>query len=182
MGHHFYIYSSIIHHFAAISVFKIELQLGNAHIGSNLIFICPLWLLNFSDGEALKLGQIWRFFASCDFEILRMTLKINRTPLLCPSKLYVSFRSHRWIPISGTFRKQTSWVLTSVALTFDLWSRAFVWTSLLSMVITPKNFMMIRWQEHREKGVTDGRTDRQTDEQTDKTIHRAAWSQLKMKS
>ena len=36
--------------------------------------------------------------------------------------------------------------------------------------------MMIWWQEHSEKGVTD----RQTDRQTDWTIYRAAWSQLKM--
>ena len=36
-------------------------------------------------------------------------------------------------------------------------------------------FHMIRWWEHSQKCVTDGRTDRQTDW----TIHRAAWSQLK---
>ena len=37
----------------------------------------------------------------------------------------------------------------------------------LSMVITPENFLMIRWWEHGEKGVTDGQTDRQTDRRTD---------------
>ena len=80
-----------------------------------------------------------------------------------------------------------SWVVTSVTLTFDLWPWPFAWTSLLSLVITPENFMMIGWWEHSQKGVTDrrtdGRTDRQTDGQTDRrtdwTIHRAAWSQLK---
>ena len=56
---------------------------------------------------------------------------------------------------------------------------------------------MIRWWEHSQKGVTDGQTDRRTDRQTDRrtdgqtdgqtdrrtenTIHRAAWSQLKMR-
>ena len=44
--------------------------------------------------------------------------------------------------------------------------------------------MMIGWWEHSQKGVTDGRTDRQTDGRTDRrtdwTIHRAAWSQLKI--
>ena len=50
---------------------------------------------------------------------------------------------------------------------FDLWPRPFAWTSLLSLVITPENFMMIRWWEHSQKGVTDGRTDSQTDRQTD---------------
>ena len=41
---------------------------------------------------------------------------------------------------------------------------------------TSDNFVMIRWWEHSQKGVTD----RQTDGQTDWTIHRAAWSQLKI--
>ena len=43
------------------------------------------------------------------------------------------------------------------------------------LVITPENFMMIRWWEHSQEGVTD----RQTERQTNLTIHRAAWSQLK---
>ena len=72
-----------------------------------------------------------------------------------------------WIQIGVRVRKRLSWVLTSVTLTFDLWPWPFAWTSLLSMVITPENFMMIRWWEHGEKGVTDGQTDGQTDRQTD---------------
>ena len=59
---------------------------------------------------------------------------------------------------------------TSVTFTFDLWS--FAWTSRLSMVITPENFRMIRWQEHCEKCVMDWR-------QMDRSVLRAAWSQLK---
>ena len=60
----------------------------------------------------------------------------------------------------------------------DRWP--FAWTLLLSLVITPENFVMIRWWEHSQKGMTDKRTDRQTDRRTDWTIHRAAWSQLKI--
>ena len=41
----------------------------------------------------------------------------------------------------------------------DLWPWPFAWTLLWSLVITPENFMMIRWWEHNQKGVTDGRTD-----------------------
>ena len=68
----------------------------------------------------------------------------------------------------------------TVKLGFDLcdlnlWPWPFAWTLLWSLVITPENFMMIRWWEHSEKGGTDG----QTDGQTDNTICRAAWSQLK---
>ena len=84
-----------------------------------------------------------------------------------------------WIQTGVTVRKRLSWVVTSVTLTFDLWPWPFAWTSLLSLVITPENFMMIQWWKHSQKGVTDKRTDRRTDGRTDWTIHRAAWSQLK---
>ena len=114
-----------------------------------------------------------------------MTFKNNRAPLLSIVKLYASFHHHMWIQTGVTVRKRLSWVVTSVTLTFDLWPWPFAWTSLLSLVITPENFMMIRWWEHSQKGVTDRRTDGQTDGQTDGrtdwTIHRAAWSQLKIK-
>ena len=104
-----------------------------------------------------------------------MTLKNNRAPLLSIIKLYASFHHHMWIQTIVTVRKRLSWVLTSVTLTFDLWPWPFAWTSLLPLVITPENFMMIRWWEHSEKCVTDGRTDRWTDW----TSHIAASSQLK---
>ena len=96
-----------------------------------------------------------------------MTFKNNRGPLLSIIKLYASFHHHMWIQTGVTVRKRLSWVVTSVTLTFDLWPWPFAWTSLLSLVITPENFMMIRWWEHGKKGVTDGQTDRQTDRQTD---------------
>ena len=126
--------------------------------------------------ETPNLGQIRRFLEPCDLEIWRMTLKNNRAPLPSNIKPYVSFHHHMSIQTGVTVRKRLSWVVTSVTLTFDLWP--FAWTSLLSLVITPENFMMIRWWEHSQKGVTD----RQTDRRTDWTISRAAWSKLKMKS
>ena len=129
--------------------------------------------------ETPNLGQIRRFVEPCDLEIWRMTLKNNRAPLLCCFQLCAWFHCHMWIQTGVRVRKRLSWVLTSVTLTFDLWPWPFVWTSLLTMVITPENFMMIRWWEHGEKGVTDRRTDRRTDGRTDWTSHIAAWSQLK---
>ena len=101
-----------------------------------------------------------------------MTLKNNRAPLLSKIKLCASFHHHMWIQTGATVRKKLSWVLTSVTLTFDLWPCPFAWTSLLSLVITPDNFMMIKWWEHNQKGVMDRRTDW--------TIHRATWLQLKI--
>ena len=117
--------------------------------------------------ETPNLGQIRRFLEPCDLEIWRMTLKNNRAPLLCCFQLCAWFHCHMWIQTGVRVRKRLSWVLTSVTLTFDLWPWPFAWTSLLTMVITPENFMMIRWWEHGEKGVTDRRTDGQTDGRTD---------------
>ena len=62
-----------------------------------------------------------------------------------------------------------------VTLTFDFWPWPFAWTSLLSLVITPENSW---WYD-------DGNIVKkvwQTDGRTENTIHRAAWSQLKMTS
>ena len=121
--------------------------------------------------EMPNLGQIRRFLEPCDLEIWQMTLKNNRAPLLSIIKPYAWFHHHMWIQTGLTVRKRLSWVVTSVTLTFDLWPWPLAWTSLLSLVITPENFVMIRWWEHSQKGVTDRRTEN--------TIHRAAWSQLK---
>ena len=81
-----------------------------------------------------------------------------------------------WIQTGVTVWKGLSWVVTSVTLTFDLWSRPFAWTSLLSLVITPENFI---WYDDGNIVKNVRRMDGQTDRQTDWTIHRAAWSQLK---
>ena len=158
IGHLFYTNSSFVHHFKAICELKLELQCGNAQFGSKSVIFCPVWPWNLTDD-----------------------LENHRAPLLCYFKLCTSFHSHWWIQTEVTVRKMARLGLNSVTLTFDLWHWPFAWTSLLSLVITPENFMMIWWWEHSEKEVTDrwidGRTE--TDRRTDWTIHRAAWSQLK---
>ena len=132
-------------------------------------FLSHWWISNLSySPETPNLGQIWRFLEPCDLEIWRMTLNKNRAPLLSYIKLYASFHHHMWIQTGVTVRKQLSWVVTSVTLTFDLWPWNFAWTLLWSLVITPENFMMIRWWEHSHKGVTDRQTDGQRDGQTDR--------------
>ena len=149
IGHLFYATSSFVQHFVAIGEFKLELQSGNAQSGSNSTIFRAVWPWNLMD----------------DLE----------KPLLNIIKLYALFHHHMWIQTGVTVRKRLSWVLTSVTLTFDLWPWPFAWTSLLSLIIPPDNFMMIRWWELSDKGVTDGRMDRQTD----RSVLRAAWSQLK---
>ena len=131
---------------------------------------------SFCSHWSIKTGvTVWKR-SMCDLELWHMTLKNNRAPLLRYFNICALFRSHRSIQTGVTVRKRFSWVLTFVTLTFDLWPCHFVWTSLLSMLITTEIFMMIQWWEHSEKGVTDRQTDRQTDRhrQTGGTIHRTA--------
>ena len=131
----------------------------------NPCFACVLHIAKFyktvppppPSPETLNSGQNREFFVTCDLDIWWMTLKNNRAPFLSNIKLCASFHRHMWIQTGVTVWKRLSWVFTSVTLIFDLWPWPFAWTSLLSMVISPENFMMIRWQEHNEKGVTDGR-------------------------
>ena len=113
------------------------------------------WNLSYSP-ETPNLGQILRFLEPCDLEIWWMTLKNNRAPPLSNIKLYASFHHHMWIQTGVTVRKQLSWVVTSVTLTFDLWPWPFAWTLRWSLVITPENFMMIRWWEHSQQGKSEG--------------------------
>ena len=118
-------------------------------------------------GVRVRKRPIWvksTFLVPWDLEIWQMTLKNNRAPLLCYFKVCSSFRNHWWIETGVTVRKRPIWVkfgdcFTSVTLTFVLWPWLFAWKSLLSLVITPENFVMIQWWEHSEKGVTDRRTE-----------------------
>ena len=117
----------------------------------------PLVISNLSySPETPNLGQIRRFLEPCDLEIWLMTLKNNRALLLSIIKPYAWFHHHMWIQTGVTVRKRLSWVVTSVTWTFDLWHWSFAWTSLLSLVITPENFVMIRWWEHSQQGKSEG--------------------------
>ena len=77
--------------------------------------------------ETPNLGQIRRFLEPRDLEILRMTPKNNRAPLICYFKLLASFRSHWWIfQTVVTVRKRLIWVkidnfFSRVTLKFDGW-------------------------------------------------------------
>ena len=103
-----------------------------------------------------------------------VTLKFDRWPWKIIEHLFyvASIFMHHFIAI-GEFKLK----LQSGNAQFGSKSMLFLavwWTSLLSLVITAENFMMIRWQEHCEKGVTDG--------QTEIAVLRAAWSQQKSSS
>ena len=136
IGHPFYVALSFVHHFKAMPELKLELQSGNTQFGSKLTIFSP-----------------------CHLGIWQMTLQNWRAPLLSSIKLCASFHHHMSIQTGVTVQKRLSRVLTSVTLTFDLWAWPFAWTSFLSLVITSETFMMIRWWEHSEIGVTDRRTE-----------------------
>ena len=70
IGHLFYTTSSFMHHFQSIGEFKLELQSGNAQLGSKSAI-----------------------FSLCDLEIWQMTLKNNRAPLLYNIKLLHHFKA-----------------------------------------------------------------------------------------
>ena len=112
----------------------------------------------------------------CDHEIWWISLKNNKAPLLSHSKPCASFHRHMWIPTGVTV-----WKLGFDLCHIDHWplTLSFCMVIILSMVITPENFMMI----HTMRGILSKRCDGQRDGRkggrTDWTIHRAAWSQLK---
>ena len=70
--------------------------------------------------EMFNSGQHRWFFVACDLEIWQMTLKNNRSPLLCHIKLCAWFNLYMWIHIGVTVQKRLNWVLAFVTLTFDL--------------------------------------------------------------
>ena len=155
-------------HFVPIGEFKLELQSGNAQSGSNSMLFKSRMTLKFDGWPSKRIGHLFyatssfvqhftaigefklelqsgnaqsgsnsAILALCDLEIWRMTLKNNRAPLLSNIKL-VSFHHHMWIQTGVTVRKRKvgSW---------PLWPWPFAWTLPWSNVITPENFMMIRW-------------------------------------
>ena len=149
-------------------------------------FHSHLWI---QTGVTVPKRSIW--VKIDDLFLSGATLKFDRWPWKKIGHLFYATSSfvHHFIAIDEFYLElqlrnaqiRAKFVLTSVTLTFDLWPWPFTWTSLLLMVITSQNFMMIWWREHCKKGVTDRQTeDRQTDGRADgQKVIRAAWSQLK---
>ena len=89
-----------------------------------------------------NLGKNQRFFIPCDLGIWWMTLKNNRTPLLCCFKLCASLHNHRWIQIKITVRKRSIRVkigdlLPCVTLKFDGWP----WKTIGRLFYVSSSFM-----------------------------------------
>ena len=145
IGHLFYATSSyFVHHFVAIGEFKLELSSGNPQFGSKSTIFLAVWPWNLTD----------------DLEKQQDT-SFKQHQALCV--IWLSYMNSNW-----SYRpERLNWVMTFVTLTFDLWPWPFAWASFLSLVTTHENFVIMQWQEHSEKGVTDRQTDGQTDRPTE---------------
>ena len=97
-------------------------------------------------GVTVQKRPIWVKF---DDFLSRVTLKYNRAPLLSNIKLYASFS---WdVNSNWSYSPETAKMGYDLC-DLDLWPWPFAWTSLLSLVITPENFVRIRWWEHSQEG------------------------------
>ena len=135
IGHLFNATSSFVQHLVAIGEFKLELQSGNAQSGLNSRIFRAVRPWNLTDDLEKQLGT--------------------------------SPKQHRAICIISLSYVNANWSYSPETITLgcdlcdlDLWPWPFAWTLPWSLVITPENFMMIRWWEHSQKGVTDRQTDR----------------------
>ena len=146
IGHLYYVASSFMHHFIAIREFKLKLQPGNAQFGSKSAIYCPVWPWNLMDDPEQQYAT---------------SRKHHQALCIIPS----SYVNSNW-----SYSPETP-KLGYDLCDLDLWPWPFAYTSLLSLLITPENFVMIRWWKHSQKGVTDRQADRRTDRQTDGLNH-----------
>ena len=142
--HLFYATSSFVHHFIAIGEFKLEVQSGNTQFGLNSTIFSTVWPWNLTDDLEKQYGTF---------------LKQHQAICIISSS-YVNSNSPETVKLACDLCDLD---LSPLTLTF-------AWTSLLSLDITPENFMMIWWWEHSQKGVTDGQTNRQMDRRTEPFI------------
>ena len=198
-GHLSYATSSFVHHFMAIGHFKLEFQSGNTKFGSKSAFFVPcdldIWQMTLENNRAphltyFKLCASLHSHRSFQTAVTLRKRQIQATVIVCPmwpwnltddlEKQYgtssmllqaVCMISLPHVNSNWSYSPETAKLDVDLC-DLDLWHWPFAWTSLLAMVITPENFMMIWWWKHSEKGLTD--------RWTDWTNHRAAWLQLKI--
>ena len=174
-GHLFNATSSFLYHFVPIGEFKLELQSRNAQFGSNsMIFraVRPWNLMDDLEKQEGTSSMLLQALCNISHPLVNSNWSYSpETPNLGQiQKLQgTSPKHHQAICIISSSYVNSNWnyrpetVKSGVDLCdLDLWPWPFAWTSLLSLVMTPENFMMIQWWEHSQKGVTDGQTDRRT--------------------
>ena len=190
IGHLLYITLSFMHHLKTMGDFKLELQSEDAQLGLWLAIFVPcdleirLMTSNNNRVPLLYYVKLCESFNSHHWIQTGVTVRqrsiwVKIDDFFKPHfPLVTSSFVHHFSTICEFKLELQSWVLISVTLTFDLWPWPVAWTSCLSMLTTPENFRMMRWEEHCQKG--DRRTDRQTNGRTEISVLRAAWSQLEI--
>ena len=137
IGHLFYTTSSFVHHFIAISPFKLELHSGNDQFRSKSAIFCPVWPWNLTDDPEKQYG-------------------ISTMPHQALCIISSPYVNSNW-----------SYGLESAKLAFDLCDLdLWLLTLIFCMDITSRkgnNSWKFEWWEHSGKGLTDGRTDRRTE-------------------
>ena len=129
--HLFYATPSVVRHFVAICEFKLGLESWNTRFGSKLTIFWARVTLEF-DG--------WRWKTIRHLLYTTPSMIVHHFVVICEIKLELRSENAQ---IGAKF------VFNSVTLTFDLWPWPYARTSLLPMVITPENFMMIGCSCHR---------------------------------
>ena len=126
--------TSFVRHFKAIGELKLGLQSRNAQFGSKVETFLSRVTSKFDVWHWKTIGH--PFYATSSF--------VHHSIAICAFKLELQSENGSigfWPPL-------WPWTLTS---------------DFLPLVITPENFVMIRWWEHSEEGVTDGRTGGRTE-------------------
>ena len=156
IGHLFYATSSFVHHFVAIGEFRLELQSGNAHSGSNSTIFRAVWPCNLTD----------------DLEKQQGTSPKQHQALCIISSPYVN---SNW-----SYGPETAkWGHDLCDL--DLWSLTLTFCTDIMSVDGNNSW---KFQDDTMTGTLSKRCDRRTDGQADRrmeiSVFRAAWSQLKI--
>ena len=143
-----------MHHFIAICEFKLKLQSGSAQFGSKSSIFWPVWSWTLIDDIEKQWGTSSLLLQFCPY-----------------------FNNHLWIQTGVTILKYPNW---GQNLLWPLWPWPLTSDSDLCMDFTFVNGDY-SWQFHGDMMAETylKRCDRQTDRCTDRTVHRAAWSQLK---
>ena len=157
------------------------------NLGQNRRFLQPLdlaiWRMTLKNNRAPLLCYFKLCASFCSHWWIQTGVTVRKRPIWVKfddffSRVTLKFDGWPWKTIGHLFYAASSCVHDFIAICefklelesktaklgvdlcdLDLWPWPLAWTSLLTMVITPENFMMIRWWEHGEKGVTDRQTE-----------------------
>ena len=115
--------------------------------------------------ETPNLGQHLQIYVPCDLEILQMTSKNDKAPLLCHCKLCASFHSHGWIQTGVTVQKRPNWGKNCFdPFDLDLWHLTLTFCTNIIFVNGNHSW---KFYDDTTRGTLLKRCHRQTDGQTE---------------